>query len=237
VLNFLKATVDDAAADQRPKVVTIYALLFVFNIVVWAWAFIALAGRPTLLGTAALAYVLGLRHAVDADHIAAIDNVVRKLMQEGKRPVAVGLFFSLGHSLVVILAVVAIAATAFALQDRFEHFKSIGSVIGTGVSAFFLLAIAAINLVILRGVWRSFQRARRGEPVAEHELEEVARQLIVLRIGICRIDRNRACLEPRDEHGKAERVQTGIEQHQIVAQRRQGLAVLARDLPHLVHYG
>ena len=86
---------------------------------VWTWAVIALADRPALLGTAFLAYVLGLRHAVDADHIAAIDNVVRKLMQEGKRPVSVGLFFSLGHSLAIALAVAAIAAAAFALQGRF----------------------------------------------------------------------------------------------------------------------
>jgi nickel/cobalt transporter (NiCoT) family protein len=134
------------------------------------WAVVALAGRPTLLGTAFLAYLLGLRHAVDADHIAAIDNVVRKLMQEGKRPVSVGLFFSLGHSLVVVLAVAAVAATAFALQDRVLAFKWIGSVIGTAASAFFLLAIAIINLVVLRGVWRSFRRARHGQPVAEEEL-------------------------------------------------------------------
>jgi high-affinity nickel-transport protein len=173
VLNLLKAAVDDASTDQRPKIGAIYAVLIAANVVVWTWAVIALAGRPTLLGTAFLAYVLGLRHAVDADHIAAIDNVVRKLMQEGKRPVSVGLFFSLGHSLVVILVVAVIAATAFALQGRFEDVKSIGSIIGTGVSAFFLLTIAAINLVILRGVWRSFRRARRGEPVAEQELDRL----------------------------------------------------------------
>ena len=139
----------------------------------WTWAAIALAERPALLGTAFLAYVLGLRHAVDADHIAAIDNVVRKLMQEGKRPISVGLFFSLGHSLAVTIAVAAIAATAFVLEGRFIEIKLIGSIIGTGASAFFLLAIAAINLVILRGIWRSFRSARRGEPVAEHEMERL----------------------------------------------------------------
>jgi high-affinity nickel-transport protein len=170
VLNFLKTTLDDASADQRAKVVAIYILLLTVSALVWIWAFIALAGRPTLLGTALLAYVLGLRHAVDADHIATIDNVVRKLMQEGKRPIAVGLFFSLGHSLAIAVAVAAIAATAFALQGRFQEFKAIGSMVGTGASAFFLLAIAIINLVILRGVWRSFRRARRGELVAEQEL-------------------------------------------------------------------
>jgi high-affinity nickel-transport protein len=170
VLTFLKAAVDDASADQRAKIGGIYILLFGVNALVWTWALIALADRPTLIGTAFLAYMLGLRHAVDADHIATIDNVVRKLMQEGKRPVAVGLFFSLGHSLAITLAVAGIAAMAFALQGRFLEFKSIGSVVGTGASAFFLLAIAIINLVILRGVWRSFRRARRGEPVAEQEL-------------------------------------------------------------------
>ena len=170
MLTFLKATVDDHSADQRGKIITIYVVLFAANVAVWAWALIALADRPTLIGTAFLAFVLGLRHAVDADHIATIDNVVRKLMQEGKRPVSVGLFFSLGHSLSIALAVAGIAAAAFALQGRLQDFKSIGSIIGTGASAFFLLAIALINLVILRGVWLSFRRARRGEPVEEQEL-------------------------------------------------------------------
>jgi high-affinity nickel-transport protein len=173
VLNHLRSALDDASPHQGRKIAAIYVLLFAANAVVWTWAFIALSGRPTLLGTAMLAYVLGLRHAVDADHIAAIDNVVRKLMQEGKRPVSAGLFFSLGHSLVVAIAVAVIVGTAFALQGRLHPFKVIGSVIGTGTSAFFLLAIAAVNLIILRGVWRSFQRARRGEAVAEHELDQL----------------------------------------------------------------
>jgi high-affinity nickel-transport protein len=173
LLDFLKATVDDASAGHRGKVVAIYALLLGANALVWLWAFMALAERPTLLGTAFLAYVLGLRHAVDADHIATIDNVVRKLMQEGKRPISVGLFFSLGHSLSITVAVAAIAAAAFALQGRFQNLRAVGSLIGTGASAFFLLAIAAINLVILRHVWQNFRRARRGEAVGEHELDQL----------------------------------------------------------------
>ena len=170
MLSFLKSTVDDTPADQRAKIGALYALLLAGNALVWTWAVITLADRPTLLGTAVLAYVLGLRHAVDADHIASIDNVVRKLMQEGKHPVSVGLFFSLGHSLVVAIAVAAIAGAAFALRSHFHDFKVIGSVIGTSASAFFLLAIAVINLVVLRGVWASFRRARRGEPVEDQEL-------------------------------------------------------------------
>jgi nickel/cobalt transporter (NiCoT) family protein len=72
--------------------------LIAFNLLIWAWTFAAFREHPLLLGTALLAYAFGLRHAVDADHIAAIDNVTRKLIQGSKRPISVGLFFSLGHS-------------------------------------------------------------------------------------------------------------------------------------------
>ena len=82
----------------RGRIVAIYGILIFANVSAWAWAFAEFAHQPVLIGTAVLAYSLGLRHAIDADHIAAIDNVTRKLMQEGKRPVAVGFFFALGHA-------------------------------------------------------------------------------------------------------------------------------------------
>jgi len=88
---------NDHADHVRGKVAGIYVLLLLFNAGAWLWAIAAFHRFPVLLGTAFLAYSFGLRHAVDADHIAAIDNVTRKLMQEGKRPVAVGFMFSLGH--------------------------------------------------------------------------------------------------------------------------------------------
>src|SRR5580658_5318168 len=88
------------------------ALLVAANIAAWLWAWAAFAQRPALLGFALLAWVFGLRHAVDADHIAAIDNAVRKLMQDGRRPIGVGCYFSLGHSTVVVLVSVAVAAAA-----------------------------------------------------------------------------------------------------------------------------
>jgi high-affinity nickel-transport protein len=161
---------DDSAARQRAKIFAIYAMLIAANSLAWIWAIAAFRHQPALIGTAFLAYTLGLRHAVDADHIAAIDNVVRKLMQDGKRPLSVGLFFALGHSTVVVLATIAIAATATALQARFDDLQQVGSLIGTSVSAAFLLAIAAINLVILAGVWRSFRRVRRSECIAPDDL-------------------------------------------------------------------
>jgi len=86
---------NDSSDNLRAKVIGVYVLLFAANIAAWSWALVAFRDYPLLLGTAFLAYTFGLRHAFDADHIAAIDNVTRKLMQDGKRPVAVGLFFRL----------------------------------------------------------------------------------------------------------------------------------------------
>ena len=140
----------------------LFAGLIAANVLAWAWAYTAFAGQPLLLGTALLAWVFGLRHAVDADHIAAIDNVVRKLMREGQRPVETGLYFSLGHSTVVVLACLVIAATASGLEGA----KEIGGTVGAAVSAGFLLVIAAINLVTLRGIWRDFRGARTGATAA-----------------------------------------------------------------------
>jgi high-affinity nickel-transport protein len=113
------------------------------------------------LGTALLAYSLGLRHAVDADHIAAIDNVTRKLIQDGKRPITVGFFFALGHSTIVLIAAALIAFTVGAMA-HFENFSRIGGVIATATSATFLFAIAAMNLAILRSVWHRFDIVRKG---------------------------------------------------------------------------
>ena len=155
----------------RHRIVALYVLLLAANLGAWAWALLLYRNHPVLLGTAFLAYSFGLRHAVDADHIAAIDNVTRKLMQDGKRPVATGFFFALGHSTVVILAAAAVAATATALAGSFDEFKAIGGIVGTSVSALFLFAIAAANVVILRGVWRTFQHVRRGGRYAEEDFD------------------------------------------------------------------
>jgi nickel/cobalt transporter (NiCoT) family protein len=168
--SFRKLFSDDAG-HIRGKVAGIYALLLLFNAGAWLWAVVAFHHFPVLLGTAFLAYSFGLRHAVDADHIAAFDNVTRKLMQEGKRPVAVGLMFSLGHSTIVVVGALLIAATALGLQHRLDHFRSIGGVIGTLISAVFLLAIAVVNLIVLRSVYRTFTRVRRGEPYVDEDFD------------------------------------------------------------------
>jgi nickel/cobalt transporter (NiCoT) family protein len=156
------------------KSARLIAGLIAFNVLAWVWAFVAFRHYPLLLGTSLLAYSLGLRHAVDADHIAAIDNVTRKLMQEGKRPLFAGLFFSLGHSTIVVAATALIAATAMAVQTSFAGFREIGGIIGTSVSSLFLFAIAAMNLLVLRGVWRAFRRVRRGEACRDEDIDMLA---------------------------------------------------------------
>ncbi|WP_158791482.1 HoxN/HupN/NixA family nickel/cobalt transporter [Granulicella sp. L60] len=160
----LRTLLSDEPGNTKGKVIAIYSFLLVFNLAAWLWAFVAFHQYPVLLGTAFLAYSFGLRHAVDADHIAAIDNVTRKLMQEGKRPVAVGFMFSLGHSTIVVVGSIAIAATALALQHRIEGFRNMGALIGTSVSALFLFGIAILNLIVLQSIFRVFTQVRRGEP-------------------------------------------------------------------------
>jgi high-affinity nickel-transport protein len=162
---------EDEPGSTKAKVITLYTLLLTFNLAAWWWAFAAFHRFPVLLGTAFLAYSFGLRHAVDADHIAAIDNVTRKLMQQGKRPVSVGLMFSLGHSTIVIVGSIAIAATALALQHRIDSFREVGGVIGTLVSSLFLFGIATVNIVVLNSVIRSFRRVQRGEPYVEEDFD------------------------------------------------------------------
>src|ERR1700732_1110557 len=155
----------------RGRIVAIYAILIIANLAAWIWSFIAFVHQPVLIGTAVLAYSLGLRHAIDADHIAAIDNVTRKLMQEGKRPVAVGFFFALGHSTVVVLASLAVALTAHALSDELASYRVIGGVIGTSASALFLFIIAIANLIVLRGVYRAFRLVERGDSVTDEDID------------------------------------------------------------------
>lgn len=142
----------------------IVSLLFV-NIVVWVWAFVAFGHSSALMAASLLAWCYGLRHAVDADHIAAIDNVTRKMMQQGKKPCSVGTWFSLGHSTIVVLATVAIAATATAFSNKMDWFHETGGIIGTTVSAVFLIIMALVNLVILKSVWHAFNRLKNGKKI------------------------------------------------------------------------
>ena len=160
----------------RARIAGIYVFLIATNLGAWIWTFVAFAHQPVLIGTAVLAYSLGLRHAIDADHIAAIDNVTRNLMQQGKRPVAVGFFFALGHSTVVVVASVVVAMTASALSKDLASYREIGGIVGTSASALFLFIIAIANLVVLHGVYRAFRLAERGDHVTEEQIDALLQQ-------------------------------------------------------------
>ncbi len=132
---------------------------------------------PALLALGGLAYTFGLRHAFDADHISAIDNTTRKLLQEHKQPVGVGFFFSLGHSTVVLLIAAALGLAAKWIVEGVVsgggELRSVGGAVGTLVSGTFLVLIGILNLVILLDIIRVYRRMRGGEfdrQGLEHEL-------------------------------------------------------------------
>ncbi|NWB28104.1 HoxN/HupN/NixA family nickel/cobalt transporter [Pseudomonas gingeri] len=157
----------------KARLFAIYGVLLALNVFAWGWALLAFHDQPVLLATALLAYGFGLRHAVDADHIAAIDNVTRKLMQDGQRPVTVGFFFSMGHSSVVLLASVAVAFAVVKMGAGFEHFKAVGGVFGTSVSASFLFIIALTNLVIFGSIYQAWRKLKRGEAYVDSDFDQL----------------------------------------------------------------
>ncbi len=162
---------NEGGADLRRRLITMYAVLIGGNVLAGLWAFVTLSDQPVMLGTALLAYTFGVRHAVDADHIAAIDNVTRKLMQQGQRPLGVGFFFALGHSTVVVFMSVGVAFAASELTSRFDSMKAVGGIISTSASATFLFAIALVNILVLVSVYRTFQAVKRGEPFADDDYD------------------------------------------------------------------
>ncbi|MDQ6644097.1 MAG: HoxN/HupN/NixA family nickel/cobalt transporter [Chloroflexota bacterium] len=170
-LSALSRVFNQSSRDVRSRVIGIYVFLVSFNVLAWLLALVAFASSPKLLLLALTAYTFGLRHAFDADHISAIDNVTRKLMQEKKRPVAVGFFFSLGHSTVVVLLTVLIAIAAVAVKN-FNYLKTIGGLVGTSVSALFLFLIAIINIVILVDIYKTFREVRNGGEYNDQTLDE-----------------------------------------------------------------
>ncbi|AMK20034.1 high-affinity nickel-transporter [Sphingobium sp. MI1205] len=157
-------------AALRGRATWMFAALIAANLALWLWAALIFADSTMMLGTALLAWSLGMRHAVDADHIAAIDNVTRKLMQEGQRPLTVGLWFAVGHSGIVLIAAVLIAVAASALS-RVEAVGEVGGTIATIISATFLFAIAAMNLIILRSVLKTFNHVRSGGAYVDEDMD------------------------------------------------------------------
>jgi high-affinity nickel-transport protein len=149
--------------------------VLLLNVVGWVVLAAFVAPRHYALGTSGVfgiglgvtAFTLGMRHAFDADHIAAIDGTTRKLMAEGRRPLSVGFWFSLGHSTIVfalcLLLSLGVRALAGQVEDGSSALHDATGLIGTSVSGVFLYVIAILNLVVLVGILRVFRRMRHGE--------------------------------------------------------------------------
>ncbi|MFI5776919.1 HoxN/HupN/NixA family nickel/cobalt transporter [Nocardia sp. NPDC051570] len=176
------STIRDALSPREwTSIASMAAVIIGLHIVGWVTlaAFVApqhfdLGDRTLGIGVGLTAYTLGLRHAFDADHISAIDNTTRKLMNDGRRPMSVGFFFSLGHSTIVfglaVLLSIGVRAIAGPVEDDSSALHHYTGLIGTTVSGTFLYVIAIINIVILFGIVRVFRRMRTGE-YNEAELE------------------------------------------------------------------
>src|ERR1700739_350353 len=179
LLTWLRAAL---TPDEWLRLGSMFAVIVALHVIGWGTlvlivepAHLSVGDKAFGVGIGLTAYTLGLRHAFDADHITAIDNTTRKLMNDGQRPLAVGFFFSLGHSSVAFGLAVLLATGLKAIIGRVQQDSSAlhryTSLIGTSVSGVFLCLIAAINVVILVGILRVFARMRRGE-YNEGQLEE-----------------------------------------------------------------
>ncbi len=158
--------------EEKLKILGIYAPIV--GATVFGFVASSVVGNMSvvLAGLGIVAYVFGLRHGVDADHLAAIDNTTRKLMQEGKKPLTVGTWFSLGHSTIVVGLIVALVVSTRAISGSIPLLQSSGAIIGTAISGTFLWLLGLVNIVIVLGIYRIYTQLRNGE-LNQIQLEEL----------------------------------------------------------------
>jgi high-affinity nickel-transport protein len=172
---------DGLSPSEWARVGVMVAVIVGLHVVGWLMLAAAVGGNYRLtgttvfgFGTGVLAYTLGMRHAFDADHIAAIDNTTRKLVNDGKRPLSVGFFFSLGHSTIVFVMAILLNFGIRALDEQVKNDNSglhnITGIVGTTVSGTFLYIIAILNIIILVGILKVFREMRTGR-YSDEELE------------------------------------------------------------------
>jgi high-affinity nickel-transport protein len=160
---------------ERLRLGGFFGVIALLHLIGWGFLLLEAPRYPALLGLGFLAYSFGLRHAFDADHISAIDNTTRKLLQQGRKPMGVGFFFSLGHSSVVFGIALALGFAVKAIVEGVVadngELKNLGGLIGTSVSGVFLLLIGFLNLLILLDIIATYARMKRGE-YDRHTLEQ-----------------------------------------------------------------
>ncbi|MCX8500420.1 MAG: HoxN/HupN/NixA family nickel/cobalt transporter, partial [Alphaproteobacteria bacterium] len=154
----------------KARVRGLFVLVLLLNLGIWVVAWLNFHSSASLLGLAVIAYSFGLRHALDADHIAAIDNATRRLMLAGRSSRGVGIYFSLGHSTVVLLLSLVIALSATLVQEHFDELVTIGKTLGTGISILFLVTVGLANLRLAVGLWRQHRQQQAGGAAVEPRL-------------------------------------------------------------------
>jgi high-affinity nickel-transport protein len=158
----------DFRGQDRGRIGGLFAVIVLLHALGWGLYLHYAARYPALVGLGLAAYLFGLRHAFDADHIAAIDDTVRYMLQKNKNPLAVGFFFSLGHSTVVLGLSIAIAFAATAVKRDLPQLQNLGGIIGAGVSSVFLLLIGWLNLRVLLGILAVWRQAKEGTHSHQH---------------------------------------------------------------------
>ena len=172
-----------AESTVTQRLVGVFSAVGLLHLLGWGGLLLLVGPRyPALAGAGILAYTLGLRHAFDADHIAAIDNTTRKLLQQGQKPMGVGFFFSLGHSTIVFSMAIALGLAAQFVSRNLDSFKSLGGIVGTTVSGTFLYVIGIINLIVLIDVIRVFRRMRQGTYDSEQLDDQLLKGGLIYRL-------------------------------------------------------
>ena len=160
----------------------LYGVIALLHVVGWGLYLYYSAQHPALVGLGFVAYMFGLRHAFDADHIAAVDDTVRYMLQRGKRPLGIGFFFSLGHSTIVLALAIGIIVAATLVKDELPTWQNMGGIIGAGVSGTFLWVIGILNLIVLLDILKVWRQASTGKHGHDHLEELLARRGLINRI-------------------------------------------------------
>ena len=160
----------------------LYGCIAALHICGWGLYLHYASAYPALVGLGFVAYILGLRHAFDADHIAAVDDTVRLMLQKGKRPLGVGFFFSLGHATIVLALAIVIAYAASTVKRELPELQSVGGVVSAAVSGLFLWVIGLLNLFVLLDMLKVWQSSRRGAHNHAHLEELLLKRGLINRI-------------------------------------------------------
>jgi high-affinity nickel-transport protein len=168
---------------EKFSVLLVYSAIAIATLIGFVASIVVGASFARLAALGILAYTLGLRHGVDADHIVAIDNTTRKLLQDGERPLTVGTWFSLGHSTVVVGLVVALVVATKSVANQIPGLQSSGAIIGTTVSGIFLFLIGLVNAIIVMGIYQTFKTMKEGK-LNESELEVLRKPWQIYPVGV-----------------------------------------------------